>query len=60
MKLFVRAVPEAGFYRAGMHFPQGGVEVDVDEKTAKILRAERKLVVSEPEKKSDGKSDRGK
>lgn len=46
-KLVVTARCERGFIRAGRHFPPTPTEVDVDHKTAAILRAEPMLVVVE-------------
>ena len=46
-KAIVKAVPELGFRRAGMFFSRDGREVDVDDKTLAILKAERSLLVVE-------------
>jgi hypothetical protein len=51
MLVFVKAIPEAGFNRAGRRWPSGGTEADVDAATVAILEAEPMLVVErrEPE-----------
>lgn len=51
MKIRVMAFPREkfpGFYRAGRFFPAAvWTEVDVDEKTAAILKAEKALLVED-------------
>jgi hypothetical protein len=46
--VFVRALPDAGFRRAGRFFPQTGEIVEVDDETLAVLRAEPKLEVRDP------------
>lgn len=55
MKIVVSARREQGFRRAGKLWPSTPTEVDVDEKTLAVLKAEPQLVVLEPPKEGKGK-----
>jgi hypothetical protein len=50
--IFVRAVPEKGFRRAGLHFTRDGVRIALSALTdeqIKALRAESQLIVEDAE-----------
>jgi hypothetical protein len=49
-KVFVKAAPKRGFYRAGQFWPNGGREAEVDDKTLERLKAEPRLSVTIVEK----------
>lgn len=55
MMVEVRALPEQGFFRAGMFFPSTPTTVDVDEETFQRLEAEPRLSVK-PVGEEDGLS----
>jgi hypothetical protein len=59
MKVRVKSVPER-FRRAGIDFTRQPQEIDVDEKTLKILNAEPMLVFEEISEETEKKEKKGK
>ena len=55
-RFIVRAVPKNGFFRAGRHWPQNPVEVELDAETLEAIAAEPKLVVVPAPKPPKGAS----
>jgi len=60
MKIIVSARRAEGFRRAGKFWPPTPTEVDVDEKTLAVLKAEAQLVVVEAQKPASDNKPEGK